>query len=56
MADEGVKKPLTAVVYCGASPGKNPVFGEKAAGECTCVYVWMRHSWSCRMHASACEK
>ena len=44
MADEGVKKPLTAVVYCGARPGKNPVFGEKAAGECTCVQVWIRHS------------
>ena len=25
----------TVCVYCGAKQGKNPIFGEKAAGKCT---------------------
>lgn len=31
---ENSKKLGTVCVYCGAKQGKNPIFGEKAAGEC----------------------
>lgn len=31
---ENARKIGTVCVYCGAKAGKNPIFGEKAAGEC----------------------
>ena len=29
----GDHKSVKSVVFCGAKPGKNPLFGEKAAGK-----------------------
>ena len=32
--NDGMEGAEKAVVFCGAKPGKKPIFGEKAAGKC----------------------